>query len=260
MFERLPAALTGLDQWVCTNRGTKIPFRADVNVAASSTNPATWSPFAIAKQAVVQGYYDNLGFVFADNGYVGIDVDAGYDSDGFLTKEACEILGICKSYTEKSRSGRGFHILLKGDLPFKGQNNQKGVEIYKTARYFIMTGQVLLYDQIVEDQDAIDYIVRNWFPEAERMSKEGTPRDRVYQPVWNRPQGGRIPLRPTYPTITSGSRNLSLTSLGGHLRNIGYSKAEIFKELQRANQEACKPMLSKGELMTIAASVSRYKR
>lgn len=47
---------------------------------------------------------------------MGIDIDDGYDQDGFLSPLAAEIIGMYESYTEKSKSGRGFHILLRGTL------------------------------------------------------------------------------------------------------------------------------------------------
>jgi len=166
ILKNIPEELQNLNQWVCSRSDSKVPMRAFENSAASSTNPLTWSSFETAINAVADGCYDYIGFVFNDNGIVGVDIDTGYDEDGFLTELAADIIGRCESYTEKSKSGRGFHILLKGTLPFKGKNNLNGVEIYKQARYFIMTGDTLLYNQIIENQDAIDYIVEKYFPDV----------------------------------------------------------------------------------------------
>lgn len=261
MFERVPEAIKKLDQWVCANNGSKVPMRADTNAAASSSNPITWSSFVMAEQAVANEYYDNIGFVFADNGIVGIDIDAGFDEMGLLSPLACDIIGKCKSYTEKSRSGRGFHILLKGDLPFKGKNNGNGVEIYKTGRYFIMTGNVLLFDQIVDNQDAIDYIVGKYFPDSMREFKsESSSQNRIYRPVWQKWKGKRIPIQPTYPKIKQGSRNISLASLAGFLHNVGYNRQQIVDELTRCNQIACDPPVDKAEIKSIASSITRYRR
>ena len=165
-YEHIPQALKELDQWVCVHADSKVPMKSFEREAASSTDPDTWSPFATAVQAVADGHYDNIGFVFNDNGFVGIDVDIGYDEDGFLTPVAADILGKCQSYTERSRSGRGFHILLRGTLPFKGRNNLNGVEIYQSSRYFIMTGDVFLYPELCDNQEAIDYVVKTYFPDV----------------------------------------------------------------------------------------------
>lgn len=261
-FERIPNELKNLDQWVCIHADSKVPMKAYEYKAASSVDPDTWSPFAMAVDAVAKGYYDNIGFVFADNGFVGIDIDDGYDEDGFLSELATDILGMCGSYTEKSRSGRGFHILLRGSLPFNGKNNLNGVEIYKASRYFIMTGDVLIFDTIRENQQAIDYVISTYFPENIRENEENqaSVNPRIYHPVWEKWTGTRIPIKPTYPIIKEGGRNLSLASLAGLLHNIGYTKVQIYEELLRCNTEACKPPVKRSEIQTIVNSITRYKR
>lgn len=259
-YNNIPVELQNLKQWVCANDGSKVPMMAYSYEAASSVNQETWSDFATALSGV-EYCYDYCGFVFADNGIVGIDIDCGYDEDGFISPIAADIIEKCKSYTEKSRSGRGFHILLKGDLPFKGKNNLSGVEIYKSARYFIMTGDVLLYQNMIENQDAINYVIEKYFPETRTDREVVVGRDRIYSPKWEEPiVNGRVKLRPVYPRIPDGSRNICLTSLAGMLHTQGYSKAHIYDELKYANTVACDPPLDKWELQTICNSVTRYKR
>lgn len=256
----IPKELQSLAQWVCAKRDSKVPMVATNCCSASSTNPDTWCCFDHACWSVAAGNYDYIGFVFNDNGIVGIDIDDGYDGEGFLSPLASDIIGACKSYTERSRSGRGVHILLKGNLPFKGKNNQNGVEIYKTARYFIMTGDVMLYDKIIDNQDAIDYIVDKYFPEM-RDSEGKTFNPRIYTPIWDKPiEDGKVKLRPIYQKITPGSRNICLTSLAGMLHSQGYDKQAIYDELTYCNAVACEPMLHDSEVMSIVNSVIRYKR
>jgi hypothetical protein len=208
---------------------------------------------------VQEGNYDYVGFVFADNGIVGIDIDEGYDEDGFMSELAADIIGTCQSYTEKSKSGRGFHILLKGELPFKGKNNLKGVEIYKTARFFITTGDVLLYSDIVENQQAVDYIVDKYFPDMREGASERTTNNRIYTPKWERPTE-KISLRPVYYPIPDGTRNISLTSIAGQWHTMGYNKEEIYRELLYVNSVACTPPLDINEIQSIVNSVTRYRR
>lgn len=259
MFEKIPEEMKALHQWVCIFQDSKVPMKAWVREAASSSLSDSWTSFEIACSAVNQKLYDNIGFVFHDNGIVGIDIDAGYDEDGLVTPLAADIIGKCKSYTEKSRSGRGFHILVKGELPFKGKNNLNGVEIYKDARYFIMTGNVILFDNLVENQEAIDYILNTYYQETPR-ERERAFGNKVYIPSWEPPENGRIKLRPIYPRIPNGCRNICLTSLAGMLHNQGYSKEQIYKELLYANTVACDPSLPTSEIQAITSSVARYKR
>lgn len=259
-FENIPQELTALKQWVVVEAGSKIPMNANSGAPASSSDPKTWTSYEEAVHRVSCGDADNIGFVFDDNGYVGIDIDVGYDEDGLISPLAADILGVCHSYTERSRSGRGFHVILKGELPFKGKNNKKGVEIYKDSRYFITTGDVLLYRKIEENQTAIDYVVETYFPEAIREGEGRGNVNRVYSPLWELPKDGRVKLRPVYPRIPNGCRNICLTSLAGMLHNQGYDQQQIYDELNYANLVACDPSLGEDELETIVRSVTRYKR
>lgn len=261
MYEHIPKELKDLDQWVCASKTSKAPLKAFEPGGASSTDPSTWSFFEQAEWAVSAGHYDYIGFVFADNGIVGIDIDTGFD-DGLLTPMCVDIMSKCKSYTEKSKSGRGVHIFLKGDLPFEGKNNLKGVEIYKSKRFFITTGNVLIFKDMIQNQEAIDYVVQTYFSDCENaVNSDGESHsDRIYTPEWNKPKNGKISLSPKYPPLSAGFRNLSLTSLAGGMHSTGYKPLEILEELRRANREACTPPLPDRELRTIAESVSRYRR
>ena len=258
-LNNIPDELKNLPQWVCTKGCSKVPMDAKTTCTASSTNPITWSSFNIVREVVERGWYDYVGFVFNDNGIIGIDIDDGYGEDGFMSELAADIIGKCGSYTEKSKSGRGFHILLRGDLPFKGKNNLRGVEIYKTARFFIMTGDTLLYDSIVENQEAIDYIIDKYFPETREGESNRNSPNRIYTPKWERP-AEKISLRPVYYPIPDGTRNISLTSIAGQWHNMGYSKDDIYRELLYVNSVACNPPLDICEIQSIVNSVTRYKR
>ena len=255
----IPQELKNLPQWVCTKGDSKVPLIAMDEDAASSTNPETWSTYERALASVNYRLHDYVGFVFNDNGIVGIDIDDAYDEDGFLIPLAADIIGRCESYTEKSKSGTGIHILLRGDLPFKGKNNLKGVEIYKSARYFIMTGETLLYNKMVENQEAIDYVVEKYFPEMRENESNRNMSNRIYTPIWVKTEG-KIGLRPEYPPIPDGTRNISLTSLAGQWHSLGYKREEIYRELLYVNSIACNPPLETFEIQSITNSVTRYKR
>jgi hypothetical protein len=272
-YDNIPEELRRLNQWVCANGDSKVPMQANRPYAASSTNPDTWASFEDALWAVEHGYYDYIGFVFNDNGIVGIDLDDAIDYvestyfSGEIVRHpaasglALDILNLCNTYSEVSKSGTGLHILLKGDIPFKGKNNLNGVEMYKTARFFIMTGDTLTsIRHIEENQEALDQIVEKYFPET-RESRTTTVTPRIYNPEWDSPKGSkRVRIRPNYPVIPDGCRNICLTSLAGMMHSIGYSKGHIYRELQYANNTACRPPLLDGELRTICNSVTRYRR
>ena len=258
-YAAIPEELKRHKQWVCAHADSKCPMCAYEYANASSSDPLTWSAFETAESAVADGHYEHIGYVFADNGYVGIDIDTGYDEDGFVTETASEIIGTLKSYTERSRSGRGFHIIVAGDIPFKGRNNLNGVEIYKTGRYFIMTGKTVFCDRIGRNQPGIDRVIDRFFPVSAKTGADDKHGNTIYRPRWKL-NGRKIPLRPEYPPIAAGTRNLSLTSLAGAMHNVGYGKLQIYNELVIANRAACEPPLPKGELKAIVNSVTRYER
>ena len=149
---------------------------------------------------------------------------------------------------------------MRGKLPFSGKNNLAGVEIYQARRFFIMTGKVLIFPEIIDNQEAIDYVVGKYFKETEKTGNNSSMVQRIYSPKFPKPAGGRIFIRPDYPEIPDGGRNISLTSLAGALHNTGYTPMQIYQELQRVNKEVCKPPLPDRELQIIAESISRYRR
>ena len=259
-LNQIPTVLKELNQWVCADRDSKVPLMAMHDSPASCSDPSTWTSFDMASLMVITGQHDYLGFAFNDSGIVGIDIDKAIDEAGIVSDVLLDIATHVGSYTEFSRSGRGIHIFVKGDLPFNGRNNRQGVEIYKTGRYFITTGNRFSskYAEIVENQEGVNYVLEKYFPET--RGEHTAHNDRViYSPLYVDENGKRL-LPPVYPPIPEGARNISLTSLAGQLRNAGYSQQGLYKELLKANEVACKPPLSKYEVAQIVNSIMKYER
>lgn len=59
--------------------------------------------------------------------------------------------------------------------------------------------------------------------------------------------------------IPEGQRNATLARLGGNMRRVGMSQAEIAAALLQTNKDRCFPPLSPREVECIAASVARYE-
>jgi putative DNA primase/helicase len=149
-YAALPRELLVLPQWVVWKRvmkpgaskATKIPYSARTGVPASTTDPLTWATFDEAAAAkTANDAYTGIGFVFtAGDPYVGIDLDKCIDpASGELTAEAKSIVTAIDSYTERTPSGNGLHIIARGTLPAGGR--KKGdIEMYDAGRYFTMTG------------------------------------------------------------------------------------------------------------------------
>jgi hypothetical protein len=64
---------------------------------------------------------------------------------------------------------------------------------------------------------------------------------------------------PEANAIPEGQRNATLARLGGNMRRVGMSVAEITATLLQTNKDRCVPPLSPREVERIAASVARYE-
>jgi primase-polymerase (primpol)-like protein len=165
MFESIPQDLKDLRQWVVwrleakDDKLTKIPYRADIpSVKASTTNPNTWSTF---NQAVFtlenEKNISGIGFVFSkEDPYIGVDFDKCIDPLTGLVYPSVEqdILSL-HSYTEISQSGKGIHVIGRGDNPDPdGKGNKKAnIEMYSSGRYFAITG--VIYSDYPKDIETI---------------------------------------------------------------------------------------------------------
>ena len=130
------------DQKYADKPSMKVPY--DVHdpqrkKKASTTNSTTWATFDHATLRLTATL--RLGWVLQPP-YIGIDIDHCVQSDGELGTIAQAILDrFPTTYAEWSPSGTGIHVFLKGNLP-QAHKTSLG-EIYTTARYFTVTGNVL---------------------------------------------------------------------------------------------------------------------
>jgi primase-polymerase (primpol)-like protein len=102
----------------------------------------TWRSFEEAMQALQNGRYSGVGFVFSSGDpFAAIDLDAVRDPQtGQLEEWAAEIIRDLNGYAEVSPSGKGVHVIVRGKAP----NKRRGkVEAYSSARFFTMSGRVL---------------------------------------------------------------------------------------------------------------------
>ncbi len=177
-FQNIPQELKTLPQWICWKytlvKGElkKVPMIPGTNRRASSTDPKKWRSFDEALKAAQTGNYDGIGFVFKDGGgYVGIDIDDCVINSE-LSDKAKEIIAMIDSYTEYSTSGSGVHIICRADELRNGingkRNDPQGLEIYRSGRYFVMTGNALSPAKpINERQDAVYQFMDKYFPAEE---------------------------------------------------------------------------------------------
>jgi hypothetical protein len=121
-------------------KSAKVPYNAFTEKYANVTDFKTWADFETVQSAYEDGGYAGVGFVLTDNDpYIGIDIDDCF-INGEITLEAKKIVDRLHSYTEKSPSGNGLRIFIKGDLRIGGR--RKGnIEVYKSGHFLTVTGR-----------------------------------------------------------------------------------------------------------------------
>jgi putative DNA primase/helicase len=145
--ENIPHELKNRPQWVVWkavgDKPEKVPYSAQDELRASTTDLLTWSTFEEAHDALRAGRYSGLGFVFSSaDPFTGIDLDKCVDlQTGEIAAWAMEIIRHFDSYAELSATGTGVHVIVKG---LQVPNRRKGeVEVYSSKRFFTFTGHVL---------------------------------------------------------------------------------------------------------------------
>ncbi|HMM85339.1 MAG TPA: DUF3987 domain-containing protein [Azohydromonas sp.] len=127
---------------------------------AKTNDPATWSTFEAA--AAVAPEHDGIGLVLAED-LVGIDLDHVLDPEtGVIEAWATEVLQkFAGCYAERSPSGDGLRIFCRGVARRCGKGGPSNrLEVYdKTSpRYLTYTGHRLGGGEVVEAQDALDWL------------------------------------------------------------------------------------------------------
>jgi len=176
-LDRVPGELTSVNQWVVwkavemrkrdgTVKITKVPYDPKNGNKASTQRRSNWGSFNQACEAMIMDGYDGIGFVFtADDPFVGIDLDNCFDEEGNLRADAETAVNTVQSFTERSPSGNGLHIICKGRLPGAGHcDNKTGREMYQEGRFFTITAETVgQHTAVNENQDAVRLLYDEWF-------------------------------------------------------------------------------------------------
>jgi replicative DNA helicase len=141
--------------------------------------------------------YEGIGIGIFDS-FCGIDIDHCINDKGEMTELAKDIIKRIKSYTEKSLSGTGIHIVFKCNnqkqfdsmkyytkmnekqLQENGFNGTGGLELYQGQfdnRYLTLTGNTLINDLKTIDSEVIEGIVEDYMKKPQIQKKSDTNRD-----------------------------------------------------------------------------------
>lgn len=178
-YDLVPTELTEQPNWCLFRQEwdaereqyTKRPYDANTGFYAKSNDPSTWADFDTAVSMVER--YDGIGYFF-DGNYYGVDLDnveseimrymQGDDEDNIVA----EFMDVLCSYSEISPSGKGVHIICKGQLP-EGGRRKGDIEMYGSGRFFTVTGnRIGDYKGIYDDTGVgkINYLHHKYIGES----------------------------------------------------------------------------------------------
>lgn len=182
MYEEIPIDLMERDTWVCwkieegqNGRKTKRPYNPHTGSYAKSNDPTTWSDYETAVE--MSKNFDGIGFMLGD-GIFGIDIDGvekeiqEYLANDDVDNIVGEFIETMESYAEISPSGKGIHILVKGELP-KGGRRRGNVEMYEELRFLTFTGfRIGRFTEVAEDEmGKINYLHNKYIAQPEGEAK-----------------------------------------------------------------------------------------
>lgn len=163
---RIPLEMRQRRQWVIAG-ADKDPLVVGPQglYRASVTKPEQWHDFDTAANAAHAAGL-GVGYVLhADDPYTCIDLDvkdASNESDPskWTTPQEFDrfwrIIQHFDSYTETSRSGKGYHIWVRGAIGVGMRRD--GVEVYSQERYIICTGNIVSDRAISERQEMLNIL------------------------------------------------------------------------------------------------------
>lgn len=177
-YENIPEEIRNNENFCLwtMNGDSKIPL-------ARTNDKTTFKPFNQIVNKIQEGQGIGIGMF---DSLCGIDIDHCIDESGNISETALDIINTIDSYTEKSPSGSGIHILFKCNNQeeidkerYYTKNSNIGLEIYQgnyDNRYFTMTGNKLCGDFKVIDFETIRKVMNKYNKKPERIiqSKEYT--------------------------------------------------------------------------------------
>ena len=191
-YKNVPEELKVLRRWVCYKED-KVPLNSINGKPAKSSDQSTWSTFSSAIRGCAKYECLGIGFMLG-NGIFGVDLDDGAYKEfkkNKITQEeynkareefeiTCdEFIATLNSYTEKSMSGRGYHIICYGKLP-EGRRRKGQFEMYDSGRYFAFTGDAVNNIPIQNREEEIKPLWNKYVNEEESIKR---PQNVVETPI-----------------------------------------------------------------------------
>ena len=150
-FDRIPDALKS-EKWAVwkaepragqSGKFNKAPRNPLTGGKIGANKPELFGTYSEAKAAYDRDGYSGVGILLTGDGLTGVDID-GYADVFTHTPKVKAWVALAQekgAYCERSPSGEGLRLFIKGKLPQGGRHNGS-LEIYNNARFLTVTGNV----------------------------------------------------------------------------------------------------------------------
>lgn len=221
-LEAVPEELQQYQQWVVWKavekkkrdgsvKVTKVPHNPKTGKPASTKRKEDWGTFDDVCEALLMYGYSGIGFVFtAGDPFVGVDLDNCFDESGNLRDDARRAVDELQSFTEKSPSGKGLHIICKGELPGAGHcDNKAGREMYREGRFFTITAEVVEgLGTVKAGGAALKTLYSDWFGQSASNDASHTVGDMEWDPEAPLVSLDDMPIGEDWKTLVSDGDGL----------------------------------------------------
>lgn len=148
----------------------KAPRNPKTGIRVGANDPANFGSFDDAVKGLDSGKYSGIGVLVTD-GIIGLDID-GLGQQPPEVKDLVKRAVMAGAYCEKSPSGDGLRLFVRGSLPGTGRKHG-GLEIYGKARFLTVTGASLNKQpaNLIAGQWLIDEFLK-FMPDSSVKDKE----------------------------------------------------------------------------------------
>ena len=159
----------------------KAPRNPKTGIRVGANDPSNFGTFDEAIQALGSGNYSGCGVLLTESsGITGIDIDdVRGQEEAVKDWIRCAVAG--GAYCERSPSGEGVRLFVRGTLPGTGRK-QNGLEIYNKDRFLTVTGVSLNKKPtgLIDGQSLIDEFLK-FLPERQAKATQGKNRSQVVE-------------------------------------------------------------------------------
>lgn len=190
----------------------------------------------------------NIGIVAGPTGWLIVDIDSDQARDHFRSIADYETIELMK-HAPINKTGKGWHIIFRDDErefgPSVGTGTDTGIDIRAGISFIVappsahVSGHQYAWKNCEPPFDPPQ--PTRWLKNYIRTRKDKPPA--IIEDGFN---------------VNEGSRNQTMTELGGTMRRRGFSEDEIRAALLLANKRINNPPLSDREIGNIAYSLSKY--